>query len=579
MSILASLVRAYARLAERKEVPPFGYENRDIHGCIVIDNNGIMIGPPVTWHKDDQGRASARLTTVPYYGGRSGTNADPYFLWDNTAYVLGISKKENFNALKRHNDFKCYHCAELDRTSDDGLRALLLFLQQWEPEQYYAAGFTDELKDRNFVFRLASEMTFIHERPAAKAAWASAYKPDVIGPGLCLVTGDRAEIARIHPPISSFENPARIVSFDKQNVAFSSYGNVQGGNAPTGIVSAFAYSAVLNRLLSRRSKQRIQIGDASTVFWADASNAEAAEAAEKMFAFLFQIDESIEAAKIADILAKIRAGAPVPEFQPALAPGVRFHILGLAPNAARLSVRFYIEDDFGVLAKRYAQHHERLRIDPLPRHGIPSMRRLLIETAVLGKPENIQPNLAGEWMRAILTGAPYPLSLLSSVIMRLRADHEVNALRVAILKSVLIRNFKVEAPVSLDPNFKDPGYVLGRLFAVYEQIQVAALGTGVNATIKDKFYGAASAQPRKVFHILDAGSANHLSKVGKQSPGRRINLEKAIAAIMDLMEPASDPYPACLPDKSQALFALGYYHQRNEFFRKAAEKSEAEEAA
>lgn len=183
-------------------------------------------------------------------------------------------------------------------------------------------------------------------------------------------------------------------------------------------------------------------------------------------------------------------------------------------------------------------------------------------------------------MRAILTGAPYPLTLLSSVIMRIRADHDVNALRVAILKSVLIRNFNVkETPVSLDPDFKDPGYLLGRLFAVYEQIQVAALGTSVNATIKDKFYGSASAQPRKVFHILDAGSANHLSKVGKQSPGRRINLEKAVAQIMDLMEPSMDPYPASLPDRSQALFALGYYHQRNEFFRKAAEKSEAGEAA
>ena len=144
---------------------------------------------------------------------------------------------------------------------------------------------------------------------------------------------------------------------------------------------------------------------------------------------------------------------------------------------------------------------------------------------MLGKRENVPPLVAGEWMRAILTGTPYPLTLLSTVLMRLRAEGDVNALRAAILKSVLIRNFKSkEAPVALDPANTNKGYILGRLFATYEEVQRAALGGNVNATIKDKFYGAASAQPRKVFSLLDRGSANHLSKIGKQSPGRRVNL-------------------------------------------------------
>src|SRR6476659_4181701 len=203
---------------------------------------------------------------------------------------------------------------------------------------------------------------------------------------------------------------------------------------------------------------------------------------------------------------------------------------------------------------------------------------MLIETAVLRKSENIQPSLAGEWMRAILTDTPYPLTLLSTLIMRLRADHDINALRVAILKSILIKNFNMEVPVSFDPECRETGYLLGRLFAVYEQIQTAALGRNVNATIKDKFYGAASAQPRKVFRMLEAGSANHLSKIGKQKPGLRVNFEKTIGSIMVSMSPSDDPFPAALPDKSQALFGLGYYHQRNEFFKKF-EKSPSEEAA
>jgi CRISPR-associated protein Csd1 len=147
-----------------------------------------------------------------------------------------------------------------------------------------------------------------------------------------------------------------------------------------------------------------------------------------------------------------------------------------------------------------------------------------------------------------------------------------------MLKSVLMRNFNMEVPVALDSACTDQGYLLGRLFALYEQVQTAALGRDLNATIKDKYYGAASAQPRKVFHLLESGSANHLSKIGKQKPGLKVNLEKQIGAIMDVMEPAKDPFPASLPDKSQALFGLGYYHQRNEFFRKV-DKATPEDAA
>jgi CRISPR-associated protein Csd1 len=151
--------------------------------------------------------------------------------------------------------------------------------------------------------------------------------------------------------------------------------------------------------------------------------------------------------------------------------------------------------------------------------------------------------------------------------MRIRADGEINALRVAILKALVIRNFKKEAPVSLDPENTNKGYLLGRLFAAYEHAQTAALGAKVNATIKDKFYGAASVQPRKVFALLEKGSANHLSKVGKQAPGFRVVLERTIGGIMERMSPGEEPFPASLSAQEQALFGLGYYHQRNDFFK------------
>jgi CRISPR-associated protein Csd1 len=308
------------------------------------------------------------------------------------------------------------------------------------------------------------------------------------------------------------------------------------------------------------------------VFWADASNVPAVELAESMFGAMFAgADETTEAGKVGDILKRVRRGEPLKELAPELAEGVRFHVLGLAPNAARLSIRFWFDDDFGVLARNYQRFMRDMDVAPTSRDEHPALWRYLAETAVLGKRENVPPNLAGEWMRTILVGTPYPLTLLSSVLMRIRSDGDVNALRVGMLKALLIRNFRKterEAPVSLDPANTKKGYLLGRLFAAYEQAQRAALGRNLNATIKDKYYGAASAQPRKVFPLLDKGSANHLSKLGKQRPGQRMNLEKTISGILEQMSPAGDPFPASLPAEDQALFALGYYHQRSDFFRR-----------
>jgi CRISPR-associated protein Csd1 len=198
------------------------------------------------------------------------------------------------------------------------------------------------------------------------------------------------------------------------------------------------------------------------------------------------IDEATETGKVGDILKRIRNGQPLREFVPELAEGVRFYVLGLAPNISRLSIRFWFEDDFGVLARNYQRFVGDMHVSPPPPDEHPALWKYLAETAVLGKRDNVPPNLAGEWMRAILSGTPYPLTLLSTVLMRVRADGDLNALRMGILKALLVRNFRKterEAPVSLDPDNRNKGYVLGRLFAAYEHAQTAALGRNINATI------------------------------------------------------------------------------------------------
>ncbi len=570
MSLLAALTRAYDRLPD---APPYGFSTEKIGYCAVLNPDG-SVAEVVDLRETDKKRSPKPLL-VPQAVKRT-VGIAPNFLWDKSAYVLGVTAGKGKRTAEEHAKFREKHLAWLAESEDSGLRALRLFLEHWQAEDFTMPVWEDEVRDQNIVFRLAGEWDFLHDRPAARALWRQIGAEAASDPQLCLVTGIPGPVARLHPSIKGVwgaqSSGASLFSFNLD--AFTSYGHEQGDNAPVSEAAAFAYTTALNHFLANRN-HRVQIGDASTVFWADTSAAQA-ETAESIFAAFFDqaSDERLDTGKIKEKLDSIRTGARLAEVEPALAEGVRFHVLGLAPNAARLSVRFWWSSDFGTLTANYQRYLADTALQPPPRDPWPPLWRYLVELAVQGKRENVPPLIAGEWMRAILTGAPYPLTLLSTALMRIRADGEVNALRAAILKSVLIRNFQSEeAPVALDPANTNKGYMLGRLFAVYEEVQRAALGGNVNATIKDKFYGAASATPQKVYRTLDAGSQNHFSKLRKQSPGRAVNLEKLLTSITDLMDPGNDPIPASLGAAEQALFGLGYYHQRSDFFRKHGDKT------
>ena len=575
MSALASLVRAYERLPN---TPAFGYSTERIGFLVSLNADGSPAGPPIDLREGEGKRKAPRLMQVPASFKRPGTTPRSFFLWDNTAFALGVSASEKKAGATRLEAFRQLHRKELAGTNDPGLKALLHFIDSWSPADFTRLGWPEEMKDQNIVFALESERLkdiCIHDRPAARALWTRLSAEGEKKEAACLVTGARGAIARLHPAIKGVwgaqTSGASIVSFNLD--AFTSYGHEQGENAPVSEAAVFAYTTALNRFLERGGGHRIQIGDASTVFWADASEADAAEEAEGIFAALLGADgadETVQAKKVGAILQAVRAGRPIADFIPDLAQGVRFFILGLAPNASRLSVRFYLEDDFGAIAGRFLAHVARMRIEPPPKDEHPSIWRLLVETAAQHKSENVQPNLAGGWLRAILTGASYPLTLLSTLLMRLRADHDINGLRVAMLKAVLIRNFAMEVPVSLDVENKDSGYLLGRLFAAYEYAQTQALGGRVNATIRDQYYGTASATPRAVFPLLQRKATHHLSRLRKDKPGLAVTLDRRIGEIFELADPESLFLPI-LSAQRQALFAIGYYHQRNDFYRRKDE--------
>ena len=583
MSVLSSLVRAYERLPD---VAPLGYSREKIGGLIALNPDGSVAGLHDLRSGTGKKRQSAVLP-VPQAVKRTVAIA-PNFLWDKTSYALGVTAGEGKRLTGEHAAFVERHREWLVGTADEGLLALLRFFDRWRPDQWDGA---DDLRDQNIVFALETDRranVLLHDRPAARDLWQALREGRGGAGAICLVTGQRGPTARLHPAIKGVwgaqSSGASLVSFNLD--AFTSYGHDQGDNAPVSEAAAASYGTALNAFLAKDSGHRVQIGDASTVFWAEAPDPAAAAAAELTFETMFAAPppgavEDSARKQIADRLELIRQGAPLEQIDPALAGGIRFTVLGLAPNAARLSVRFLVEDSFGAIAERYRQWQSDIAVEPGPRGGPASLFRQLCDLAVQGKMDNLPPRLGGEVMRAILTGGLYPQTILSTALTRIRADGRIDAIRCGMMKAVLVRNFNMEVPVALDPDFdKDgrTGYHLGRLFAVYEQIQRAALGD-VNAGVRDKYYGAASATPRKVFPMLDRGAMAHLSKVGKASAGYEVNLTKSLRAIMDQLSPDDQPFPQTLSAQDQALFALGYHHQHSDFFRKKSSDATPEPEA
>ena len=582
MTILQALDSYYHRLPGVAEP---GWSPEKFGWCIVLNRQGELVD--IEDIHDLLGKKPRpKLYPVPAAVKRT-VGIAPNFLWDKTAYALGRTAGEGRRTAQEHAAFVTTHIERLHEQDDEGLAALRRFLAQWTPERFDTPPFKPEMLDANVMFRLEGEHRFMHERPAARALVAATQGGADDGAIVCLITGERGLAARLHPTIKGVEGAqssgAALVSFNLD--AFTSLGKEQGENAPTSDAAAFRYGAALNHLLMRDSRNRLRrpVGDATVVFWADASDANAADAADAFMAQFIDSDVSDEgeAARLREQLDAIAAGRPLAEVHPGIEPGTRFHVLGLSPNAARLSVRFWLSDTLDAFAQRLARHHADLAIEPPPQGwgAAPSVNRLLVNTAALQRDfKNIPPLLAGEVMRAVISGTRYPQSLLSAAIIRLRAGDpktsDGKALPIgwhaAVIRSVLVRwnrrkpliPEKGETPMSLKRDHANPGYQLGRLFAVYELAQRAALGK-VNNTIRDRYFGAASATPASVFPLIVRGGQSHLAKVRKEKPGWGTLIERELEEINGRFDPRpAGIWPRSLRLQDQGEFAIGYYHQR-----------------
>jgi CRISPR-associated protein Csd1 len=580
------ILHELAHYYERKggDLAPEGFEQKEIPFVLVIDDNGQFVHVEDT--RSGEGKKKRGHSFLVPQGVKKTSGVAANLLWDTAEYVLGIDTKGKPERVVTQHAAFVTRLAELP-SADSGVQAVRAFLANIPFALLEQSPSWEEIRatNPNLSFQLASDAELVCQRAAVVAELrASAANEDAetssAARGICLVSGQEAEIQRLHPSIKGVwgaqTSGANIVSFNLR--AFESYGKeqMQGENAPIGKRAAFAYTTALNHLLGKDSKQRIQVGDASTVFWASESNF-----LEDSFASLLgeppKDDPDSGTRAVRALYESVRQGSMNVSDET-----TRFFVLGLAPNAARISIRFWLAGTVQEFSHRIVEHFDDIAIDHAPYEPLyPSLFRLLASTALQGKAENIPPNLGGDMMRAILSGLPYPETLLLSALRRIRAEREVNYPRAALIKACINRKTRRTDPagdsapeeelhVSLDLANTNVGYRLGRLFAALEKVQEEA-SPGLNATIRDRFYGAASSTPVTVFSNLLKLNKHHLAKI--ENRGRAVNLEKLIGEIVDALN-GDEGFTAHLTIADQGRFAIGYYHQKQAFYAKKIEPSE-----
>ncbi len=598
--ILQALAKYYDRMIQ-DEVPdlePEGFKRVAIPFVIVLRKDGSLLGIDNT--RTGEGRGSrARTYIVPkIFEGSRTVNVKANLLWDKASYVFGVSTEGKPERLKAQKEKFLSTILDYfpNQDTDDGVKAVVNFLKHHqESTKSYSEWEEIKTQDPFLAFRLENEQSLICNRDAVQEAMANKNKTESSDKGLCLVTGKIANLARLENPIKglrgSGKGESHLVSFNES--AYWSYGkegkNSRQKNAPISKSASAAYVTAINYMQRDNSRQWTKVGDSTTVFWAEKKNE-----VEDWFTDIFGEPAKGEAdqdnAAIRALFESMKTGAPPIDWKLN-----RFFVLGLAPNAARIAIRFWYAGTVAEVATNILQHFKDIDImhaNYEMQHC--SLNAILAATAAetkdikktnrvyyKGKYYDVAPNLAGDFMKAILTGTPYPDTSLVAAISRIRAEQakkdqngksvqNVTYPRAALIKAILTRRARYykqeekEVGMSLDTNNTNPGYLLGRLFAVLERAQEQA-NPGINATIRDRFYGSASNTPVVAFAYLTRLSNHHISKIANK--GTAVNLEKLIQEIVDKLG-ADNPFPAHLPLDDQGRFAVGYYHQRQDFFRK-----------
>lgn len=571
--ILQALTRYYEDLLSRGEIAAPGWAPAKISFALCLNENGELTQIVPTMDEVSKGKKTVfqpQLITLPAAVKRTVSIA-ANFLWDNSAYLLGIDQKGD-----PERSLKCFaaaaklHHAVLDSVDSPNARAILAFFDTWKPE--HAAEhpalirqLDDVTAGGNLVFRVDGRK--VEKDTAICEAWQRYQDGGESGVLMqCLVTGKEDEIAAVHPSVKGVRDAqssgAALVSFNAP--AFCSYGREQNYNAPVGKYAAFAYTAALNHLLADRDHIQ-HIGDTTVVCWA-----EGAEDIYQSFGMAALFGGEVPGLSDNDLRAALKRlanGLPCDDL--GVDPNRPFYILGLAPNAARLSVRFFLRDSFGKLMENVNAHYARLEIAGA-KYSILPLWALLNATVRDFKKQVPSPVVSGATLRAVFSGTPYPVSLMEAVLLRIRAERDITWGKAAIIKAYYLKNPHEDCPkevltVSLNEASTNPAYTLGRLFSVYEAVQQAA-NPGINATIKDKYFNSAAAMPASIFPVLNNLCQKHLRKLDAR---QRVYYDKQIMKLKGVL---NENYPARMTLAQQGSFDLGYYHQTQKRYTKKEEK-------
>lgn len=589
--IMQELMNLYDRLAadEDVQISRLGWTVENVAWKITLTRTGdVTTIVPLT---AGEGKAErpyvARL--VPEHVKRT-SGVKPYFLCDSAAYFFALDTKrgEAMRAATRE-----LHEAVLADVRDDGAAAVLAMLSHDVNELLSESDIAKLETGGNIVFELDGDTYLIHERPAIATAWERYATQDDGAPiGMCSITGEKAPLCNLYPQIKGLSGAqssgASLVSMNE--AAMMTYGKSRTYNASISKRAAFATGTALQYVLKDpEHKHSVLLGDMHIAFWpCERADAEA-QVMKNLVALEAQKDKQSDndtpdaetTRKLVQAnIENIKLGRPLV----GLNENVRFCVLGIAPNAARLAVKFYEESTFGDLATHFGEYLRDIQIEG---NKTTSLHLLLCQTAPLGKPKNVPKPLIKEAFEAMLTGRAFPPALSQLVLSRMRADHAANndwdmPQRAALLKACLVRKQRLQGKtitkeelidVSLNKENTNVGYVLGRLFAVMERAQQAALGE-TNATIKDRYIGAASTTPKRVFTPLLRGYHTHVTTLRKKKPGLCVTFEKEMDQIVGECLKGIDAIPGALSSDEQAAFHIGYFQERNHLWKSRAERDQ-----
>lgn len=585
--ILQALNEYYNALEARGGTVRRGWSPAKVSFALVLDRQGALVDLLPLKQTVPRGQKMVEIPTtleVPQQSKRA-VNIQPNFLADNSSYFLGADTKgKPERAHKCFEASRALHEQLLAGLDDPAAQAVCAFFAGWDPaaaaeHPVLQPYWQDVAAASNLVFRFGG--MYVQQNKAICAVWDQAQDhgeraEEGLVQGRCLVTGQWGPVARLHPVIKGVRNAqssgASLVSFNTS--ALESYGKEQSYNAPVSQGAAFAYAAALNQLLADGEHVQ-QMGDTTVVYWAQNGDPFYPSG------FTFELDPSayVEESDIARALDALAHGRTYEWEGRQLSPDMRFYVLGLSPNAARLSVRFFYCDSFGPMLERIERHYARLQIarPSYDERANLSIKDLLDETVnQKAQRKEAAPILVGGLFRAVLEDGPYPAALYNSVLIRVRADHKVTRGRAAICKAYLLKRLETAAgtntqaqrevlSVELNEQSAYIPYVLGRLFALLERLQQAA-NPGINATIRDKYFNMASTNPAVVFPQLMRLAGSHLHKLEK---GQAVYYDKQIQELMARMVTA---YPKHMDLQDQGIFQIGYYHQTQKMFTKKEER-------